>query len=203
MMMIMMRSPARRSSAIRAISDTCWSPAECTKCIFAKSTRRRKVGSEDEGNRKEELPQVDILEVGLFLKVRGSWLLRPLRIGMPETITSSSCIVGTSMKKFIIFYTFSKFLETRWLNWYKIPYTLETSSSFRPGFRRTSWWSRRAGGGKYSWMSIDITSQWYHNWSHQGYKISRNSQHGHIQNQHYHHLHDHDHHDNHHLDNHQ
>ena len=90
-----MRSPARRSSAIRAISDTCWSPAECTKCIFAKSTRRRKVGSEDEGNRKEELPQVDILEVGLFLKVRGSWLLRPLRIGMPETITSSSCIVGT------------------------------------------------------------------------------------------------------------
>ena len=103
------------------------------------------------------------------------------------------------------FTLFSKLFETRWLVFQEdmLPYTLETFSSFRPGFRRTSWWSRRAGGGKYSWMSIDITSQWYHNWSHQGYKSSRNSQHGHIQNQHYHHLHDHDHHDNHHLDNHQ
>ena len=95
-------------------------------------------------------------------------------------------------------------------DWYlkKIPYTLETSSSFRPGFRRTSWWSRRAEGGKYSWMSINITNTKIHIKiqilpPYLGYKSSRNSQHGHIQNQHYHHLHDHDHHDNHHLDNHQ
>ena len=112
MMMMVMRSPARRSSAMRAISETCWSPEDYTKCFLAKSIRRRKVGSED---RKEELPQVDILEVGLFVKVRGCWLLRPLRIGMPETITSSSCIVGTFWRNLSYFTLFSKLSVTRWL----------------------------------------------------------------------------------------
>ena len=200
MMMVMVtRSPARRSSAMRAISETCWSPEDYTKCFLAKSIRRRKVGSE---GRKEELPQVDILEVGLFVKVRGSWLLRPLRIGMPETITSSSCIVGTFKEIFIVFYTFFKTLRDKVMGILRryVPYTLETSSSFRPGFRRTSWWSRRAGGGKYSWMSMNITNTKIHIkvqilLPYLCHKSSRNGQHGHIHNQHYHNLHDH--HDNH------